>query len=66
VVTCRTDAELADAPPLTAVWPWLLQVTARRTVLAYNASFDQDVVLRHAHRDGLDPPTSPTRAAGRA
>lgn len=50
-----SDAELAGAPPLAQVWPRLLQVTAGRTVLAYNASFDQDVVLRHAQRDGLDP-----------
>ncbi len=49
-----SDAELAAAPPLVQVWTRLLQVTAGRTVLAHNASFDQDVVLRHAHRDGLD------------
>jgi DNA polymerase III epsilon subunit-like protein len=50
-----SDADLVDAPTLARVWPRLLQITAGRTVLAYNASFDQDVVLRHAHRDGLNP-----------
>lgn len=50
-----SDTELSGAPPLAQVWSQLRQVTAGRTVLAYNASFDQDVVLRHAQRDGLDP-----------
>jgi hypothetical protein len=50
-----TDAELADAPTLAEVWPRLLQATAGRTVLAYNADFDHTTLLRHAHRDGLKP-----------
>jgi DNA polymerase III epsilon subunit-like protein len=50
-----SDADLADAPPLAEVWPRLLAVTAGRSVLAYNAEFDRATVLRHAHRDGLDP-----------
>jgi DNA polymerase III epsilon subunit-like protein len=50
-----SDEQLADAPPLTEVWPRLLEVTANRTVLAYNAEFDHDTVIRHARRDGLDP-----------
>ncbi|MBQ0905583.1 3'-5' exonuclease [Micromonospora sp. U21] len=50
-----TDDELADAPPLAEVVPKLLQVTAGRTVLAYNAEFDHNTVVRHAGRDGLDP-----------
>ncbi|MFI6134040.1 exonuclease domain-containing protein [Micromonospora sp. NPDC051141] len=50
-----TDAELADAPPLAEVLPRLLEVTAGRTVLAYNAQFDHAVIGRHTGRDGLDP-----------
>jgi Exonuclease len=49
------DHELADAPPLAEVWSRLLEVTAGRMVLAYNAEFDQATVVRHARRDGLDP-----------
>ncbi|MFY1573298.1 exonuclease domain-containing protein [Verrucosispora sp. WMMD703] len=50
-----TDAELADAPTLAEVLPRLLEVTAGRTVLAYNAEFDHATIARHADRDGLDP-----------
>ncbi|MBW4700362.1 3'-5' exonuclease [Micromonospora sp. RL09-050-HVF-A] len=50
-----SDAELADAPPLAEVLPKLLEVTAGRTVLAYNAEFDHAVLGRHTGRDGLDP-----------
>ncbi len=50
-----TDERVADAPPWADVLPKLLDVTAGRTVLAYNASFDQGVVVQHSHRDGLDP-----------
>ncbi len=50
-----SDEELAGAPPLAEVWPQLLEVTAGRTVLAYNADFDFSTVVRHAHRDNLDP-----------
>ncbi|MEV0733397.1 exonuclease domain-containing protein [Polymorphospora sp. NPDC050346] len=50
-----TDAELADAPTLAEVLPRLLEVTAGRTVLAYNAEFDHAVICRHTSRDGLDP-----------
>ncbi|MFY1599835.1 exonuclease domain-containing protein [Micromonospora sp. WMMD737] len=55
-----TDAELAHAPPLAEVLPRLLEVTAGKTVLAYNAEFDHDVIGRHAGRDGLARPTSAT------
>jgi hypothetical protein len=50
-----TDEQLAGAPPLAEVMPRLLEVTAGRTVLAYNAGFDQDTIVRHARRDCLDP-----------
>lgn len=43
-------------PSTTAeVLPKLREVTAGRTVLAYNAEFDHGVISRHAGRDGLDP-----------
>ncbi len=50
-----SDEELVDAPPLAQVMPRLLEVTQGRTVLAYNAEFDQGTLARHARRDGLDP-----------
>jgi hypothetical protein len=50
-----TDAELVDAPTLAKVLPRLLEVTAGRTVLAYNAEFDHATIARHAGRDDLDP-----------
>lgn len=50
-----SDEQLVDAPPLAEVLPTLLAVTAGRTVLAYNAEFDQATVLRHAARDELNP-----------
>lgn len=49
------DADVADAPPLAEVLPLLLEVTAGRTVIAYNAPFDAARITQHAHRDGLDP-----------
>ena len=48
-----TDDELAGAPTLTEVWDQVLTVTRGRTVVAYNAQFDDDVIRRHAQRDGL-------------
>jgi hypothetical protein len=49
-----SDEEVADAPPLADVLPRLLEVTAGRTVLAYNAEFDYSTLVRHAGRDGLN------------
>jgi hypothetical protein len=49
-----TDEEVAEAPPWAQVLPELLAVTAGRSILAYNASFDEGVVARHSVRDGLD------------
>jgi DNA polymerase III epsilon subunit-like protein len=48
-----TDEQLDGAPQLAQVWPQLLEVTAGRTVIAYNADFDRDTIVRHARRDGL-------------
>ncbi|MEU1813389.1 3'-5' exonuclease [Micromonospora aurantiaca (nom. illeg.)] len=50
-----SDDELATAPPLADVWEQLLQMTAGKTVLAYNSGFDYATVVRHARRDGLNP-----------
>lgn len=47
-------AELADAPRLADLWQQVLDVTRGRTVIAYNAPFDEAVLRRHAERDGLD------------
>jgi Exonuclease len=49
-----SDADVAGAPPWAQVLPQVLAVTAGRTVLAYNAAFDSDVIARHAYRDGLE------------
>jgi DNA polymerase III epsilon subunit-like protein len=52
-----TDEEVAEgreAPPWSQVLPELFAVTAERSILAYNASFDEGVVARRIHRDGLD------------
>jgi hypothetical protein len=50
-----SDADVAAAPLLADVLPRLLAVTRGRTVLAYNAAFDNDVIARHTCRDRLDP-----------
>jgi len=49
-----SDADVAAAPARTEVLPQLLAVTAGRTILAYNAASDADVVARHTSRDGLE------------
>ena len=49
-----SDAELVDAPRLAELWQQVLDVTRGRTVIAYNAPFDEAVLRRHARRDGLD------------
>jgi len=48
-----SDADVTGAPPWAEVLPRLLAVTRGRIVLAYNAGFDEDVVVRHTRRDGL-------------
>ncbi|MBO4160097.1 3'-5' exonuclease [Micromonospora antibiotica] len=50
-----TDASLADAPPLAVMLPRLLELTTNRTLIAYNALFDYDTLMRHTRRDRLDP-----------
>uniref|UniRef100_UPI003F490C9E 3'-5' exonuclease n=1 Tax=Promicromonospora sp. CA-289581 TaxID=3240013 RepID=UPI003F490C9E len=49
-----TAAKLEDAPCLADLWEQVLDVTRGRTVIAYNAPFDEAVLRRHALRDGLD------------
>lgn len=49
------EDDVADAPPLAEVLSRLLDATAGRTVIAYNAPFDAERITQHAVRDGLDP-----------
>lgn len=50
-----TGADVAGAPQWPVVLPRLLQVTEGRTVLAYNADFDADVIAADCARYGLGP-----------
>jgi hypothetical protein len=49
-----SDADVAGAPTWDRVLPRLLEVTRGRQVLAYNADFDQGVVVADCQRRGLD------------
>ena len=49
-----SEADVATASRLAEVLPQLLEVTAGRTVIAYNAEFDSCRLAQHAGRDGLD------------
>lgn len=48
-----TDADVADAPGWAEVVPQLLEVTAGRQVLCYNADYDASVVRADTTRAGL-------------
>ncbi|MFF4934573.1 3'-5' exonuclease [Streptomyces griseofuscus] len=50
-----TDAAVADARPWSAVLPEVLAAVGDRTVLAYNSSFDQRMIVGHARSVGADP-----------
>lgn len=50
-----TAAVVAGAPTWAQVVPQLLEVTAGRTVLAYNARYDHAVIAADCARHGLDP-----------
>lgn len=50
-----SDADVADAPTWDKVLPRLKRVTKGRQVLAYNADYDQGVVLRDTERAGRKP-----------
>src|SRR4051812_45598579 len=48
------DRDIIGAATWDAVLPWLMEVTAGRPVLAYNADYDLGVVLADTSRRGLD------------
>jgi DNA polymerase III epsilon subunit-like protein len=50
-----SDQDVAGAPRWSEVLPRLLQVTAGRQILAYNADYDLTVVVGDSRRHGLDP-----------
>jgi DNA polymerase III epsilon subunit-like protein len=50
-----SDQDVADAPRWTEVLPRLLEVTAGRQILAYNADYDMCVVVGDSRRYGLAP-----------
>jgi Exonuclease len=54
-----SDEQLAGAPPLAEVWPRLLEITADRTVLAYNAFTSQVGCRVRTCRGSLNPAISP-------
>lgn len=49
------DADLVDAPPLAAVAGRLLEVTAGKQLLAYNAAYDRAVLTRDLAAAGVRP-----------
>ncbi|WP_298462104.1 3'-5' exonuclease [uncultured Cellulomonas sp.] len=49
------DAAVAAAPSLSALAPVLLELTAGRQVLAYNASYDRQVLVDGLIAAGVDP-----------
>jgi len=50
-----SDVDVAAAPTLDQVLPQLVDITAGRPVLAYNAPYDQRAILDDAARLGIDP-----------
>lgn len=50
-----SDDMVDSAPTFDQVLPRLLEVVAGRTVLAYNAGYDQEVICDHAVAVGADP-----------
>ena len=50
-----SDADVADAPTWPEVLPRLLEVTANRAVLAYNADYDAQVIASDCRRYNLSP-----------
>ncbi|WP_432573144.1 3'-5' exonuclease [Kineococcus sp. SYSU DK005] len=51
-----SDADVAGAPDLADVWPRLLTVLAGRQVLAWNATYDAQVLTQAAAESGLPWP----------
>lgn len=54
-VHCISDADVADAPTWPEVLPRLLEVTANRSVLAYNSDYDAQVIASDCRRYDLSP-----------
>lgn len=50
-----SDDEVAQAPRWPAVYRQLLQITHGRTILAYNADYDYDVILADCRRHDITP-----------
>ena len=50
-----SEGEVAAAPTWPEVLPSLLEITQGREVLAYNASYDAQVIVSDCERWGLDP-----------
>ncbi len=50
-----SETALVGAPTWAMVLPQLIRVTQGRTVLAYNAEFDQDAILQTCARSGCAP-----------
>lgn len=50
-----SDEEVAQAPRWPVVYRRLLRITRGRTILAYNADYDYDVILADCRRHGITP-----------
>lgn len=50
-----TDADVAAAPTWPVVYRRLLRATRGRTILAYKADYDYNVILSDCHRHGITP-----------
>ncbi|WP_432524004.1 exonuclease domain-containing protein [Kineococcus sp. SYSU DK006] len=60
-----SDADVAGAPDLAEVWPQLLTFLARRQVLAWNATYDAQVLTQAATDAGLPWPSELSTDAAR-
>lgn len=49
------EADVATAPSWIEVWPRVLAVTTGKSVLAYHAAYDAQVIVAECERYGLDP-----------
>jgi len=58
-----TPDMLKDAPTFQQVYPRIAEILAEKTVVAYNASFDQPILRNTALRLGLADPTGPSKWA---
>lgn len=54
-----TPDMLRDAPTFQQVYPRVLEILSEKTVVAYNASFDQPILRNMARQLGLADPTGP-------